>query len=91
MVTAAAGHDYEFDRATSTVRLILSMCGAVPLKGYFSCGCGVGDIPRWVGISSQHGTGSGGPLVTLIGLVCDEAVLSRGKGTLYLRLCVFHT
>ena len=48
------------------------------VAGSLFCGCGVEDTPRWVRTSGQHGTESGtsGDLE----LVCNEAVLSRGRG-----------
>ena len=39
--------------------------GLAPSWFSLFCGYGAGDTPRWVGTSGQHGTESGGPLVTL--------------------------
>ena len=54
---------------------------AVPLLGYpyQLCRCDVEDTPRWVGTSGLHGMDPG--TFGDLGIVYNEAVLSRGKGT----------
>ena len=53
----------------------------VPLTGYLLCGHGAENTPRSVGTSDQHGTDSGG-ISDDLEIVCNEAVLSKGKGDL---------
>ena len=61
---------------------------AVPPTGSLLCGGSVEGTSRWVGISGQHGTESGGPLVTLN--LCAMRRYYLGEEDLVPRLYVFN-
>ena len=64
----------------SSNRLRMMLWSLLTPEGYRLSGCGVEDAPRWVGVSGFHGAESWGTSGDLE-LVCNEAMLSRGRGT----------